>query len=619
MSFVWPAGLWFAALLPAIVILYFLKLRRSPKVVSSTYLWKKTIDEYRVNRPFQRFQNQLLLWLQLLIAALLIVALARPYVRMEQTVSDVHIYLIDHSASMNVKEAGGTRLALAKKFLSDVVDGKRGSDRMTIIAFSDRSHVVAPLTTERRTLLEGVAAVEPTDRPSNLAEAWQTALSVARQFDRSDIYLVSDGGFGALDQLTQANATVHYVPIGKSADNLGLVHLEARESEDDRRVQEIFAQVVNAGKAAKTTRVELYVNDGLADAQNVTLAAGERKGVVFRRPAADEGVAEVRLAEGDVLAVDNRAWVSLHPADPAKVLIVGEENLFLREVLLNDPDVELSFLSPEEYAPLEGRLPPADLVVFDGVSPKSFPRAAVLCLGAAPSAEGFTTAEPVEHPKLLKWDGEHPLTRFVNFANLSVARMAPGSQPAWMRDLLTADHGAVISAGERGGVRLVVVRFSLLDSDWPLRVSFPLFIANVVRWAKDVDTSSGEGYVRPGEPLTLPVPAGIDRGVVALPGGRTLTVSAGEGRRVTIGDTERPGVYRIRWQGRKRDAIHLVNLLDARESEVGVPPAVTMGGEQLLGKDERTFVQSELTPHLLMAALAFLIVEWFFYQFYRGG
>ena len=50
MSFVWPLGLAFGALLPLIAILYFLKLRRVPKIVSSTYLWKRAVDEFSAER-----------------------------------------------------------------------------------------------------------------------------------------------------------------------------------------------------------------------------------------------------------------------------------------------------------------------------------------------------------------------------------------------------------------------------------------------------------------------------------------------------------------------------------------------------------------------------------------
>ena len=153
MSFAWPMGLAFAALIPGVVILYFLKLRRVPKVVSSSYLWKRAVDEYRVNRPFKRFQNQFLLWLQLLLLALLILSLARPSFQAEQTRSGVHIYLLDHSASMGTVEKKYTRLELAKAILRETIRGKRDDDQMMIVAFSDRAHIVAPLTTEREPLL----------------------------------------------------------------------------------------------------------------------------------------------------------------------------------------------------------------------------------------------------------------------------------------------------------------------------------------------------------------------------------------------------------------------------------------------------------------------------------
>lgn len=617
MSFVWPAGLALGALLPLIVILYFLKLRRVPKVVSSTFLLQRAINEYRVNRPFQRFQNQLLLWVQLLVLGLLILALARPYVQAPREQTGVHIYLLDHSASMNTREDGGTRLDLAKRFLREAIRGKRGSDRFTIIGFSDRALVAVPLTSDAEALLKGLDLVGPTERPTRLDEAWQTALSVARQFDASDIYLVSDGGFGPLGALTQANATVHYVPVGKTLDNVGIVHLEARQGTGDRQEREIYGRLFNRRPHPSGARVELFLNDRLVDARDVTVGAGETKGVVFRRRAQEEGVAEVRLAREDAFPADNRAWVSLRAADPARVLLVGEENVFLREALVNDPEVEFTHLTPGAYAPLQGRLPPSDLVVFDGVAPQALPRGAALCLGTVPPVEGFDAGAVAEHPRLVKWDGEHPLTRFLNFSTLNVSKLVTGGQPPWMRTLLVSDRGPVISAGERGGTRLVVVRFPLLESDWPLRVSFPLFVSNLVRWAKEGDAPPSEGFLRPGQPLAVAVPPEGREGTLVFPDGSERRLAAGGERRLVVGETERPGVYRARWDGRRREAVHVVNLLEARESDVAVPDAVTMGGERLKGKDERALVRREFTRYLLLAALAILLLEWALYQFHR--
>ena len=74
---------WFAAAaaalaIPALLILYFLKLRRRELAVSSTFLWKKSIQDLQVNSPFQKLRRNLLLLLQLILLALLLLALARP-------------------------------------------------------------------------------------------------------------------------------------------------------------------------------------------------------------------------------------------------------------------------------------------------------------------------------------------------------------------------------------------------------------------------------------------------------------------------------------------------------------------------------------------------------------
>ena len=54
--------------------------------------------------------------------------------------------------------------------------------------------------------------------------------------------------------------------------------------------------------------------------------------------------------------------------------------------------------------------------------------------------------------------------------------------------------------------RLVVVGFDMFASRWPLRVGFPIFLANVVRHLGGVEMTEGAVRARPGSTITLEPP-----------------------------------------------------------------------------------------------------------------
>src|SRR6476661_8478371 len=96
---IWPAAIAAAISIPALLILYFLKLRRREMPVSSTLLWKKAIQDLQVNAPFQKLRRNLLLLLQLLLLLLLVLALARPVTHFTPGAGKSTVILIDRSAS----------------------------------------------------------------------------------------------------------------------------------------------------------------------------------------------------------------------------------------------------------------------------------------------------------------------------------------------------------------------------------------------------------------------------------------------------------------------------------------------------------------------------------------
>src|SRR6478672_10132202 len=107
---------------PAVVALYFLKLKRQPLEVPSTYLWHKSIEDLHVNSLWQRIRQNLLMYLQLLLLLLVIFALLRPGWRSGQLRGGRYIFLIDDSASMNSTDVAPTRLAEAKRQATVLID-----------------------------------------------------------------------------------------------------------------------------------------------------------------------------------------------------------------------------------------------------------------------------------------------------------------------------------------------------------------------------------------------------------------------------------------------------------------------------------------------------------------
>src|SRR3990172_11181606 len=78
--FVNAPALWFLALSGVILALYLLRLKRRRMTVSSTLLFEKAVEEFQANAPLQWLKKNLLLLLQLIVLALLVLALSRPFV-----------------------------------------------------------------------------------------------------------------------------------------------------------------------------------------------------------------------------------------------------------------------------------------------------------------------------------------------------------------------------------------------------------------------------------------------------------------------------------------------------------------------------------------------------------
>ena len=110
--FLSPGMAWALAAPVAIVVLYLLRRKFLPRQVPSIFLWRRSVEDYAANRPFQKLMKNLLLPLQVLAALCISLALMNPVI--PGGAAGRTIYIFDISGSMRAESGGVSRLDQAR-------------------------------------------------------------------------------------------------------------------------------------------------------------------------------------------------------------------------------------------------------------------------------------------------------------------------------------------------------------------------------------------------------------------------------------------------------------------------------------------------------------------------
>src|SRR5512145_2813205 len=98
MNFLAPAAFAFAAAIPVVILFYLLKRKRVVRLVASTLLWQRFLADTQASAPFQRLRKNWLLILQLILLALAVLALGRPYFATQVKPARLRVIILDASA-----------------------------------------------------------------------------------------------------------------------------------------------------------------------------------------------------------------------------------------------------------------------------------------------------------------------------------------------------------------------------------------------------------------------------------------------------------------------------------------------------------------------------------------
>ena len=110
MSLLAPLGLLGLLAVAVLIFIYIIKPNYQQKIVSSTYIWKRSLKYRKKRVPVSRLRNILIFLCQMLVLASFAMLLARPVIPyVAETPKNEKVIILDASAGMRVSTGGETR------------------------------------------------------------------------------------------------------------------------------------------------------------------------------------------------------------------------------------------------------------------------------------------------------------------------------------------------------------------------------------------------------------------------------------------------------------------------------------------------------------------------------
>jgi len=638
LAFLVPSGLLALIALPIIVWFHLVRERRRRVIVPSLLLWQE-ISNKTDNQRRLRLPLTLLLFLHLLAAALLALALGQPQWLGGRFKSGNHLALIiDSSTSMDAREGAGlfsqegrTRLDQAREQARSLINGLAPGDSLTLISAGPRARVIAMGTHHQRTgLLNALDTLASEGVGSDLSGALTLAQAALDTHDGGRIVVLSDNASPAISllaatvstrQIVRPGTDIEWLTVGSDRSNRAIVAFGARPT--NRSITPVYARVANYGSAPVEMRVLLFGDEHLLDTRYVNLPADGEADLTWEVPAGIR-VLRAELEGQDALAADDRASLILEQTRPVQVVLVSAQPKPLERALMAIRGVSVVVVDPAAYTAASAAAR-ADLTIFEGMLPDQLPPGGVLLVHPPEAGNALLTVDatrPVSAPARVVVPPDSAANSLFDGLSLDSVTFATArvvQLPAWAAVQVLADDVPLIVRGQVDRSQVSIWTFDLTRSNLSERLAFPLLVARTVRDLTPaplpVSMLAGEllGF-QPGahaETLTITAPTGQTRQI-------DLTVPATS---IHIEDLTQTGVYTI--AERAGDSVLYeqriaVNAGSPAESDLRPRPVspdlITASTNLLLDSSDDTTqpVAQPLWPWLALATLTVMVIEWIY-------
>lgn len=641
MQFASLTSIWFALTLPMIVVMYLFKRKYIDTEVSSHLLWNRALKDLEANRPWQKLRNNLLLFIQLLVASLLVFALMQPFIWSEESRASHVLFVIDRSASMMADYNGAAeedslvKLEKLKQRVMEWINNRENNQSVSIVAMGEHAEVLLSRETEKTRIEEALMDIEIFYGKTAYKEAMSLAAALTRQDPNAEIRLLTDGQW-----VDTVDGLRFHVPVrvekiaGGASDNISITQFGVKKENSTNDDVSAAATLKNWGTQTMELDLSIYNGEELYAIQKEELQSGQQKTFFFNQlPVSD--YYELVIDASDDLKVDNHSYSFLADDQTKKALLLSEGNVFLEKalrlsgvsILKTQLNEQGSMVIPESNF---------DFVVVDSVNTQ---------LLKSVEWQEILNEKPVwyisydlQENTAVETNSEytikdHPITEYIQFQDTHIAGAKVYKPFNWGEAIISSKDIPLVYAGVVQGYPKILFTFDLHHSDLPLRSEFPVLVENIVNWLNSGQVHS-LGHAMPGEQMEIaiaPNTSNIKWNFVSQ-NGTLNTADRIEGLVQNNQTTPKaPGLYQFiefDQEGNQIQTRYLHVMMDPRESNLSYQPALefSMANQDLMDSQHPNGVTDKvsagLTPHslipwIIIILLGLTFVEWGVYQ--RGS
>lgn len=585
MEFLNPLALYGLFALPLLLVPYLVRRKPQRIVFSSLVLFTEYGTEARA-RPWGRLRLPPIFFLQLLLLILLILALGEPVFSVRA--SNIGI-VIDNTASMQARDDGKTRFALALERAREVLDelGVGGTVDFYRMAPTLEKINNTPLKPSDAPGL--LARLQPYDLPDIAADYNNLLGQVARDQKYDRLYLITDR------PVHGQSATVRGITVGQSQDNLAIASFNVSPSSLTNSRLTATVEVTNFSAKDQRVKILLKGSGAVLTSREIIIPAGRTSTASFQG-FAEHPSYEAELDVRDSLVLDNRQFALGRSLRNLKILGVSPRPKALT-TLRAIPGISIDTIEPGEYDKTDRSA--YALEIFHLSAPASLPANAsmmVLPPEKNPLAELGT---PITRVVVSGWRESHPLSRYVKFPLFRPTYARPLKPKTAGEPVLESPEGILTFATEQRGLRHLILGFDPFPYLGRDNLPMSIFTLNFLDWF--VEAAGVKAQVT-GAPLPLnPLQNEIS---VINPKGEKISLKAGSS---AFSDTFFQGIYEVNRSGSRN--LYAVNYQDLGESNLREAKTIELQGRADSRSSNSTLFS--FWPYLLLLALLLFIVEWF--------